>query len=61
MSILMGLFGRSKDRKRPAVDRCIDCGMMEGKQARQESATGVDPLDNGRLQGSPGREPMYPR
>ena len=31
MSILMGLFGRSKDRKRPAVDRCMDCGMLEGK------------------------------
>lgn len=43
MSILMGLFGRSKGRKRPAVDRCMDCGMLEGKHttwcpAPQEAA-----------------------
>ena len=31
MSILMGLFGRSKDRKHAATDRCMDCGMVEGK------------------------------
>lgn len=31
MSILMGLFGRSKDRKRPAVTRCMDCGMPDGE------------------------------
>jgi hypothetical protein len=31
MSVLMGLFGRSKDRKGPALDRCMDCGMSDGK------------------------------
>jgi hypothetical protein len=34
MSILMGLFGRSKDRKRPATDRCMDCGMTDGKHTK---------------------------
>jgi hypothetical protein len=31
MSVLMGLFGRSKERKRPAVTRCMDCGMPDGE------------------------------
>jgi hypothetical protein len=30
MSFLGGLFGRSKDRKDAATDRCMACGMTEG-------------------------------
>ena len=40
MSILMGLFGRSKDRKRPAVTRCMDCGMPNGEHTAWCPAAG---------------------
>ena len=30
MGFLAGLFGRSRDRKHVATDRCMECGMTEG-------------------------------
>ena len=30
MGFLDGIFGRSSDRKAPATDRCMECGMAEG-------------------------------
>jgi len=30
MGLLGGLFGRTKDRRSPATDRCMECGMTGG-------------------------------
>jgi hypothetical protein len=31
MGFLGGLFGRSRDRKHAATDRCMECGMTKGR------------------------------